>query len=252
MTVSLLYSKKWKDEKMSERNGKLAAMLKDIAGDAANFSGECLKFSEEYEELSDDEILRRTAHLLNGSEWTFLKSKYLAYFVSVKNETEGEVKEIELNGSLDIYDIDYLVFNLSPMVNLRKKHERTGLGRVTFHEVLSLISEYRREYPGFTFNHPVVKFIHHVTEDDYQNGWIPDADNLDTAKAVDALVTGILIADDSCLAMDIVHEGVISDRAFTEMQVYEKGKKRPKKVQKSITSFAPDGTRLNEYSFSPV
>lgn len=237
---------------MSNISIKLAAMLTDIAGDSEGFAKQIRKFSEEIEETDDSEIRKKVAHLLNTAEWTYLKAKYLTYFVTENCETEGIEPAIELKSSLTVYSGDYLVFELSPMANLRKRHERTGLGRVTFHEVLTLSSEYSRQFGKTSYVHPVVKFIHHVTEEDYRNGWIPDADNLDSSKALDALVTGLIIPDDSCLALDLIHEGVISERTYTEMHVYEKGKKKTKKPVKTITKFTPNGTRLNSYTFSPV
>ena len=237
---------------MKDRSGKLTAMLRDIAGDSANFSEHCSEFIKEKKELSDEEIRREVAHLLNEAEWTYLKAKYLVYFAAVKSETEGTIPAIEMPTSLTVYSDRYLVYELFPMANLRKKDERTGLGRVTYHEVLSLSVSYRKEFGFPSYEHPVVKFIHYVKEEDYYNGWIPDSDNLDCSKAIDGLVAGYIIPDDSCLAIDLIHEGRLSDRTYTEIHVYEKGRKQPKKAIKTITKYMPNGTQVNSYSFTPV
>ena len=192
--------------------------------------------------------------LLMTSEETYLKTKALVFYISeLAEERGGDLPKVELASSIEMYSDEAFLFRLPPMRSVRKRNEKTNLGRAMWHEMMTLISAAREECPLPTnLTDPVIKFVHHVSSEDAEKRFIPDPDNLDTSKVIDALEAGALIANDSILDITIIQEGKISDKSETEVYIYTKNHEKDyENCPIFIMNFAKIGNRANSYNFTP-
>ena len=155
------------------------------------------------------------------SEKLFLRAKALTNFATSREETQLTGKEIRIFSS-DTYELkcaqDGYVLILPPMVSQYKLNRRMQEGKTIYFLVLDLIKRYEKEQGKISrFDRAGISFIHFI-DIDLPEVSVPDPDNIDIKKVIDAL-QGSVIAEDNLLHLELEHRAYLSSQPHTEVYV---------------------------------
>ncbi len=162
--------------------------------------------------------------LLKDTETISLKARSFIDCIESDADEKADDPARAHIGRLEVYPGNAYLFVLPPLKSFRKKAETTGLGKLMRSEVLGLVAEYRESGNKVeVIENPVVHFVHHVRKETAAEGYLPDPDNLEASKIIDALQDTFVIKNDNILSLTLVHEGLLSESDETYVYVYEKG-----------------------------
>ena len=167
-------------------------------------------------ENKDEDIYEFTAR----SEKLFLRAKALTNF--------AEGKEVLLPGkaakifSSETYELsktaDGYVLMLPPMVSQYKINRRMQEGKAIYFLVLDLVRRFEKEHGRVTcFDRAEISFIHFI-DINLPEVSVPDPDNIDIKKVIDAL-QGSVISEDNLLHLELEHRAYLSSQPHTEVYV---------------------------------
>ncbi len=149
----------------------------------------------------------------------YLNAKDLLYHTADLPEDAAEYEDSCIS-SLTAYSDDAFLFTLPPMRSFRKKEEASGLGNYMWQLVWDLLLDYDKRYGIKNLKNPTVMFVHEISAEDKNKRYVPDPDNLDCSKVLDALHDGGLIKSDSVLAITLIHKGKIAEKSQTQVFVF--------------------------------
>ncbi len=172
-------------------------------------------------EGKDDDIYDFTAR----SEKLFLRSKALTNFAAAGEEILPG-KEVRIFSG-DIYELrkikDGYVLMLPPMVSQYKLNRRMQEGKAIYFLVLDLIKHYEKEHGKIArLDRAEISFIHFI-DMNLPEISVPDPDNIDIKKVIDAL-QGSVISEDNLLHIELIHRAHLSTEPHTEVYVKRLGK----------------------------
>lgn len=115
---------------------------------------------------------------------------------------------------------------LPPMISQYKLERRLQEGRAIYQMVLFLIKDYIAKEEGEieAFDEATITFAHYIDKDNPEST-VPDPDNIDIKKVIDAM-HGLLIESDNLLHLSLYHDSCLASWPHTEVTV-KKGKKVP-------------------------
>lgn len=158
---------------------------------------------------------------VSKSEKIFLKSKGLVNLTACENEEPKEqgvtreyfADEYYLKKSGDSY-----VLILPPMVSQYKLERRMQEGKAIYFLTLDLIKNYERNVGKLEiFDRACITFYHFV-DINLPEISVPDPDNIDIKKVIDAL-QGSIITSDNLLHINLAHKAYLSPYPHTEIYV---------------------------------
>lgn len=185
------------------------------------------QLAKEYPQ-SSKELHAKIRTYVAQSEIFFLSGKKLINFIeheSLKISAEQKLhiygKWMDNRYSLKKIERGYL-FILPPMTSQYKRERRLQEGRAIYEMVLYLIDEFQKEESLECFSDADITFRHYIDRNLPEIS-VPDADNVDIKKVIDAM-QGFIIKSDNLLHLNLSHEGFLSDWAHTEIYVKERKK----------------------------
>lgn len=181
---------------------------------------------EESEQTEEVQSLIRL--YVSESENLFLLERQLVGFMQKEKEPE-KTNNLSIYGnwldkrySLSKKNDGYL-FILPPLISQYKSQRRLNEGKAIYFLVLRLIENFQIRHGLIDiYEDAEITFTHFIDRNTPQAA-IPDPDNVDIKKIIDAL-HGFIIESDNLLHLTLHHEAEISNWAHTQLTIKKKRK----------------------------